>query len=134
MAMLTAAELQGRPIRLHGIQLGRVADVLLDPEGRRALGFDVACGDAADRFLPWSAVHTFGEELEVDSALPLLEDVAFYRRRAQSFRALTGVARAEEQIRDLVFDGDGSVTAVVLVEDQRPPGDLPLAGSTEPVV
>ena len=110
--MTTARELLGVPVRLRGISLGRIGDVLLDPERTRVLGFEVRCGDGASRFLPWSAVAEFGAELTLDSALPLLEDVAFYRRRARSFRSL-GLA-------DLVLADDGAVHSTVLVADLPP--------------
>ena len=43
------------PVRLHGIQLGRPTDLLLDVESWHVLGFVVRCGDEAVRFLPWAA-------------------------------------------------------------------------------
>jgi hypothetical protein len=133
MTFSTASAFVGLPVRLHGIQLGRIADVLLDPEGRRALGFDVRCGDDASRFLPWVAVKEFGPELTIDSALPLLADVAFYRRRAHSFRSLVEGARADEQVRDFVLAADGAVTAVIVVsgsgEERRAPDGLSSVGS-----
>ncbi len=42
----------GLPVRLHGIQLGRPVDLLLDPDTRRAVGLDLLCGDEVHRFLP----------------------------------------------------------------------------------
>jgi hypothetical protein len=110
--MLTAREFLGVRVRLRGIGLGRIDDVLLDPARTRVLGFDVHCGDGASRFLPWSAVTEFGAELALGSPLPLLEDVAFYRRRARSFRALG--------IVDLVVADDGSVVSTVFVSDLPP--------------
>ena len=110
--MTTARELLDVPVRLNGIRLGRTSDVLLDPERTRVLGFEVQCGDGALRFLPWSAVAEFGAELTIDSSLPLLEDVAFYQRRATGLRSLPVV--------DLELAADGVVATTVLVSDLPP--------------
>ena len=60
MARATAGDLLGAPVRVHGIQLGHVADLVLDVERRRVLGLEVACGDEERRFLPLS-VASFDE-------------------------------------------------------------------------
>ena len=52
------------------------------------LGFVVRCGDEAMRFLPFAACNPSEEEIAVQSALMLLEDVAFYEKRGVSFRSL----------------------------------------------
>ena len=90
MGSLSAADLLGAPIRLHGILLGRPVDIVLDPGYRRALGFVVESGDDAPRFLPFAASQPAEGEIAVASALMLLDDVAFYRTRGASFRALLG--------------------------------------------
>ena len=51
-------------MRLHGIQLGRAHDLLLDAVDWRAVGFEVQCGDDAERFLPFSTAHVIGESLK----------------------------------------------------------------------
>ncbi len=45
-------ELLSLPVRVHGIQLGRPADLLVDVASDRVLGIDVRCGDGVHRFLP----------------------------------------------------------------------------------
>jgi hypothetical protein len=76
------------PVRMHGIQLGQPVDVLLDVAGWQTLGFVVRCGDEATRFLPYAACNPTDEDIAVQSALMLLEDVAFYEKRGVSFRSL----------------------------------------------
>ena len=49
MTGVSGDELLRLPVRVRGIQLGRVVDVLLDPTEARALGVDVLCGDVEDR-------------------------------------------------------------------------------------
>ena len=86
---MTNADLLNRRVVLRGIELGRVADVILELEADRPLGLDVACGDGANRFLPMAAIARRGEEIEVDSPLTLLEpaELAFYRLHGRSLRA-----------------------------------------------
>jgi hypothetical protein len=88
MGPLSAAELVGRPVRLHDVSLGRVVDVVLDPAARRVLGFVVDCGDETPRFLPFAASQPAGDGIAVASALLLLDDVGFYRKHGASFREL----------------------------------------------
>ncbi len=52
MTERTGDELLAMPVRLHGIQLGRPVDLLLDRDARRVVGLDVLCGDGVHRFLP----------------------------------------------------------------------------------
>jgi hypothetical protein len=119
MRGLSGVRSLGLPVRLHGIQLGRSADLLLDPAEWRVVGFDVHCGDDASRFLPFSTARVSEESIVVNSALMLLEDVEFYRTRARSTRSLLG---SEIQVdgtvvgtlRDLELARDGSVAELVL--------------------
>lgn len=119
MGSLRAGGTLRLPVRLHGILLGRTADLLLDPAEWRAVGFDVLCGDGASRFLPFTTAEIGGDEITVDSALMLLEDVEFYRTRARSTLALIGspieVDGAEAgTLRDLELEADGGVAELVL--------------------
>lgn len=90
MGSLSAADLIGTPIRLHGILLGRPVDLMLDSSCRRVLGFVVESGDDAPRFLPFAASQPSDGMIAVGSALMLLDDVTFYRTRGVSFRSLLG--------------------------------------------
>lgn len=92
MGSLSAAGLVGVPVRLHGILLGRPIDLMLDAVGRRVLGFVVESGDEASRFLPFAASQPAEDVIAVGSALMLLDDVGFYRKRGASFRSLLGTA------------------------------------------
>jgi hypothetical protein len=118
---LSADELLGLPVRLHGIQLGRPVDLIVDPAAWRVVGFDVLCGDEVHRFLPLAAVRLTGEELAVRSALMLLEEdeLAFYRKRGSTFRALRGASvsvgrKRTGALRSLVLGDDGAVAQVVV--------------------
>lgn len=104
MRGLTAAELLRRPVRLNGIRLGRVADVVVDPTGARVLGFDVLCGDAEHRFLPFSAAAVKGTELTVESTLTFLaeSELAFYKSHG---RSLVG----DDELGGAVLGEDGNL-------------------------
>jgi hypothetical protein len=78
------------PVRLHGIQLGRPIDVLVDPTADRVLGFEVMCGDETERFLPFSVARIRPDEIALESALTLIDerDLDFYRRRSRRLSEL----------------------------------------------
>ena len=130
----SAVELLLLPVQLHGIRLGRPVDVLLDAEAWRALGFVVLCGDESERFLVFAAADAREDEVAVPSALLLLEDVAFYRGRSRSLRALLGGAvsngrRGLGELRDLLLAPDGTVSSL-LVERDGAIRELEPAGAT----
>jgi hypothetical protein len=85
---IRADDLLVLPVRLHGIQLGRPVDLLLDRDDRRALGLDILCRDDVHRFLPLPAASIRDEELAISSPLVLLEEdqLAFYRARALALK------------------------------------------------
>jgi hypothetical protein len=105
------------PLRLHGIQLGQPVDVLLDAAEWRVVGFEIRCGDGSERFVPFATARVREDELAVGSALVLLEETAFYRRRARSFRALVGTDTGRGVVRDLLVDRDGTVVELVVDDD-----------------
>lgn len=124
MGSRSASTLLRLPVQLHGIRLGRTVDVLLDAGSWRALGVVVHCGDDSDRFLPFAALELDPDEIVVDSALVLLEDVGFYRSRARSLRSLLGrpVVRGQRELgelRDVCLTDLGIVTALVVEQDGR---------------
>ena len=119
-----AKELLQLPVRLDGIRLGRCVDVVLDDDGERVVGVVVLCGDDETRFLPYAAARPGPDEIAVGSALTLLEDVEFYRRRSESLRALLGepVHRGSAPLgtlRDVLLGADGVATALTV---ERPDG------------
>jgi uncharacterized protein YrrD len=132
----TAEELLRLPVRLHGIQLGRPSDVLVDLRAERVLGLDVFCGDQVHRFLPLAAVSLHDDEIAVSSALTLLEEaeLAFYRVRAGTLSALRGAELEQDgarvgRLRDLVVGERGALEAVLVdvdgdVERVDPPRGL----------
>lgn len=102
-------ELLQLPVHLHGIRLGQPVDVLLDADGPRALGLVVLCGDETERFLAFPAAELREDEIAVDSAFLLLEDVGFYRARARSLRALLGSEVDGGTLTDLLLTDGGAV-------------------------
>ena len=90
--MRRAEELLNLPVVVRGIELGRPVDLIVDPEATRALGFDVLCGDAAHRFLPFAVARIGADAIEIETPFVLLDfdQVAFYREQASSLRSLNG--------------------------------------------
>jgi hypothetical protein len=114
MRALSARRVLQLPLRLHGIELGRPVDVLIDPVAWRALGFEVVSGDGSHRFVPFSTVRASDEELAIGSALLLLEHLDFYRERTRSFRELIGLEQKGGLLQDVLIADDGEVTTLVL--------------------
>ena len=121
MKELTGAELLALPVRLHGIQLGRPIDLLLDRDTLRTVGLDVLCGDEVHRFLPLLTASVSDDEIAILSPLVLLEEdeLHFYRSKTFALSALRG--RAVERkgrdlgaLADVVFDPRGELVAVVV--------------------
>jgi hypothetical protein len=124
MSERTGEGLLTLPVRLHGIQLGRPVDLLLDQEGFRVVGLDLLCGDEIHRFLPLPTAAVNDEEIAISSPLVLLEEdeLDFYRSRTVSLSALRG--RAVDQaghkvgsLEDVVLSADGTVLAVTVAAD-----------------
>jgi hypothetical protein len=118
MGSFSAAASLHLRIELHGIQLGRPTDLLLDTEAWQVLGYVVHCGDESVRFLPYAAAQTSETEIAVGSALMLLEDVGFYEKRGVSFRSLLGGDIGTKGIlRDVYIGAGGAVTELELERD-----------------
>jgi hypothetical protein len=123
----TGDELLALPVRLHGIQLGRPVDLLLDRDAQRAVGLDVLCGDEVHRFLPLPTATVGGGEIRILSPLVLLEqrELDFYRSRTLALSRVRGAAverngRQLGQLRDVVVAEDGRVVAAIVDEDRIP--------------
>lgn len=116
-SLSAAASLQLR-VEFHGILLGRPTDLLLDTDGWHVLGYVVHCGDDSVRFLPYAAAQTSEAGIAVGSALMLLEDVEFYKKRGASFRALLGGrVGAAGVLRDVIVGAGGAVTELEVEYD-----------------
>jgi hypothetical protein len=112
------------PVRLHGIQLGRPIDLLLDRKELKVLGLDVRCGDGVHRFLPLPTAAIRDGEIAIASPLVMLEEdeLAFYRSRAL---ALTSLRKRPVQRRrrelgrldDIVVRSDGTLQELVVAAD-----------------
>jgi len=121
---IRADDLLALPVRLHGIQLGRPVDVLLDREDVRALGLDVRCGDDVHRFLPLPTASVVNDELAISSPLVMLEEdqLDFYRTRTLSLAALRGRTvdhggRAIGTLSDVVIGSLGAIVEVIVETD-----------------
>jgi hypothetical protein len=117
----TGDELLALPVRLHGIQLGRPVDLLLDRDARRGVGLDIFCGDEVHRFLPLPTAAVSREEIGILSPLVLLEqrELDFYRSRTLALSRLRGRVvevngRQLGPLRDVVVADDGRVSAVIV--------------------
>jgi hypothetical protein len=137
MGPRSATELLLLPVQLHGIRLGRPVDLLLDRDAWRVLGFVVLCGDESERFLVFAAADAREDAIGVSSALLLLEDVEFYRDRSRSLRGLLGRIVASEgrelgELRDLILRRDGTVTELVVAQEDSLREVGPAGATVEP--
>jgi hypothetical protein len=130
MRELTGDEVLSLAVRLHGIELGRPVDVLLDREAFRVVGLDVLCGDDVNRFLPLPTAAIGDDGLAIHSPLVMLEgdQLSFYRSRSIGLaslkgRAVTRKGRDLGTLRDIVFGADGGLHTVVLKSGERLPYD-----------
>jgi hypothetical protein len=120
MRARTSSELLSLPVRLHGIQVGWPVDLVLDPVSLRALGLEVRCGDGAHRFLALAAARVGEDEIAIDSALTLVDDLAYYRRSGTALATLRG-GRVERggrvlgALKEVRVASDGSIVTVVAV-------------------
>ena len=121
MRGVSALRLLRLPVRVRGIELGRPVDLVLDRAHTRALGFEVLCGDEERRFLPLAVATVRESELEIRSALALLDEaeLAFYTKRGSTFAALrgSGVARRRNllgELVDLTLAADGTIASLVV--------------------
>jgi len=96
---MTVNELLSLPVRLHGIELGAVEEVLVDAQADRVVGFEVRCRDETRRFLAFAVVEVRPAELALESALTLIDerDLDYYRTRA---RPLSELGYADPWIDD----------------------------------
>jgi PRC-barrel domain protein len=125
MTELYGDDVLARPVRLHGIDLGRPVDLLLDRDGLRVVGADVLCGDDEHRFLPLPTA-SIDEALTIYSPLVLLEEdeLDFYRSRAFALSSLRGQAVTRKgkvvgTLGDVVFAPGGRLLAILLETGER---------------
>jgi hypothetical protein len=82
-------DLLQRTVRLHGVHVGHVVDVILDASEGTTIGLEVRCQDGSHRFLPMAAARLVETEVVIDSPFALLDgdQLEFYRRRGVALRA-----------------------------------------------
>ena len=137
-----ATALLDLPVRTRGITLGRVKEVVIHAGSLGLVGFDIASRDSTLRFLPRAAARLLERELEVGSALLLLEEAeaAFYRRHSLALAALVGRGvdweRGRSVLVDVVFDSTGLPSAIVVDDDgeeiEAPLSDTVTIGGDRP--
>jgi hypothetical protein len=137
MRGLLGADLLRMPVRFNGIELGRPIDLLLDREGRRVVGIEVACGDEADRFLPLAAATIGDNEISTGSAFTVIDDADFYRQRGRTLAQVRGRTVEREGVAlgaldDVVVAAHGAVVELVLAGGQRIPFDEALTITATP--
>jgi hypothetical protein len=115
---VTGDELLRRRVRLRGIDLGRAVDLILAPDGRRVVGFDVRCGDSEHRFLAWPAAILREGHIDVSSVLVMLdeEELAFYTARGTGLLAL----RRQGRVLDVVVGRGGEIVELVVQGEAGP--------------
>jgi sporulation protein YlmC with PRC-barrel domain len=81
-------ELLRQSVLLRGVEIGRVVDVILEPEQRGVIGFEVRCKDGRHRFLPRAAAVMGDAGIEIESPFGLLDtdQLDFYRSRGLTLR------------------------------------------------
>jgi hypothetical protein len=106
---------------LRGIELGHPIDLVLDPDGRRALGLVVMCKDDEQRFLPLTIAEIGEDEIVVRSAFSLLalDELDFYRTHARTIRLSRGAAvrrggQDVGKLEDVIVSRDGSIAELVV--------------------
>ena len=121
MARVSAEQLLRAPVLLHGIQLGRPVDVVLDRDRRRALGLEIHCGDESRRFLPITVVRLGDVGIELASPLLMLEgrELAFYTQRGSTLSPLRNAAVVVDgervgSLADVELEADGTITEIVV--------------------
>ena len=122
-----------------GDQAGQPIDLLLDTTALRLIGFDIRCGDDVVRFLPVAAARIRPDEIEVRSALLLLDegDTSFYRRRTRPLRSLRGLALTRDGadiglLEEVVVAPDGEIISFVLEGGRRIAPTRPPPRATRP--
>jgi hypothetical protein len=135
MRELSGDVLLALPVRLHGLQLGRPTDLLLDRDLRRAVGIDVVCGDERHRFLPLPTATVNDDEIAIPSPLVLLEEdkLEFYRSRTVTLSSLRGRLvewRGSDAgaVRDVVIGADRELVALI-VESEGLARRVPVDGT-----
>ncbi len=75
-------------VKLRGMEIGRVVDVIFDRDSERVLGYEVRCRDHRHRFLPAGAASHVDGSIAIDSPFALLDtaELDFYRRRGRTLR------------------------------------------------
>ncbi|HZB22401.1 MAG TPA: hypothetical protein VE444_01025 [Gaiellaceae bacterium] len=121
MARVYVEELLRAPVLLHGIQLGRPVDVVLDKDRRRVLGLEIHCGDESRRFLPITVLRLGEAGIELASPLVMLEgrELAFYTQRGSTLSALRNAdvevgGKRVGSLVDVQLDADGTISELVV--------------------
>jgi hypothetical protein len=112
MRAVAASSLLSQPVRVEGILLGHVVDVVVDAAHAHALGLEIRCGDGEHRFLPFAAARLVAGEVVARSPLAVLDaqQLAFYARKGTTLRLL----RRSSELEDVELGEGGEVRRVRL--------------------
>ena len=127
-----------RGVCVAGVNVGSIVNVMLDADARRVAGFSVRLADGDERFVPLVAVVALGPcGIELDSALHLMRDVAFYEVAGMDLGSLLGRSvgcrhAVRGSVGDVIADlATGDVIALELVDGTVIPRDqATFAGDT----
>ncbi|HET8743198.1 MAG TPA: PRC-barrel domain-containing protein [Gaiella sp.] len=102
--------LVGLPVRIGDVEVGRIADVILNRSFGHALGFVVRGRGAHRHFLPWVAARVDGDHVATLSIFALLStsELAFYLDHGAP---LSG--ELPGRVEDVLVDADGDVLALL---------------------
>ena len=83
-----------RIVRLHGVEVGVVVDVILGAASEEPIGLEVRCKDGRHRFLALAAGAPVDGELTISSPFALLDgdELDFYREHGATLRQRRGPA------------------------------------------
>jgi hypothetical protein len=122
----SARSLLARKVRVGDVNVGRVADVVVNRGVGHVLGLVVESRSGQLHFLPWVAARVEEEEIAPVSVFALLSatELSFYLEKGiRLSHALDGPGAAGSPLDDVLIDPDGDVTSVV----PRRPATTPFA-------
>ncbi|HWO82058.1 PRC-barrel domain-containing protein [Gaiella sp.] len=122
----SARSLLGRKVRVGDVNVGSVADVVVNRSVGHVLGLVVEGRSGQPHFLPWVAARVEEDQIVPTSVFGLLSatELSFYLENGVRLsHAIDGPGAAGGPLDDLLIDPDGDVAAIV----RRRPATTPFA-------
>ena len=85
-----ATDIRGRSVAVGNVTIGRVSDVVLSEE-RATVGLMLRGISGREYFVHHTAIESAGQVIRIGSALHLIHDVEYYRRRGVMLSSLAEV-------------------------------------------